>query len=169
MLHLGKKNQKLVIFASNSTYFMKAVSVIGLLVFLGIAGLPVFAQHSGDVFEKIKSGSKSDGKIEIIQEEQLYQSVNEHIYYQRSRKGIPGYRINIASEKNRKLAESERSRFIQLYPDISPYLEYVAPSFNVYVGDFRKRSDVYKKFRDIKLDFPKAYIVEVNINFPKLD
>ena len=159
----------MVIFASNSKYFMKAVSVIGLLIFLGIARLPVFAQHSVDVFEKVESRSESGGKIEIIQEEQLYQSVNEHIHYQESQKGIPGYRINIVSEKNRKLAESERSRFIQLYPDISAYLEYVAPSFNVYVGDFRKRNDVYRRFRDIKLDFPKAYIVEVNINFPKLD
>lgn len=148
---------------------MKAVSVISLFILSWIAGLTSFGQHSQDVFKIVESPAESGGEVDIVQDEKLYQSMNEHIHYQRNQKGIAGFRINIASEKNRKLAEAERARFLRLYPNIEAYLEYVAPSFNVYVGDFRKRSDVYQKFRDVKLDFPKAYIVPMNINFPKLD
>lgn len=148
---------------------MKAVSVISLFILNWIAGLSAFGQHSQDVFKIVESPSKSGGEVDIVQNEKLYQSMNEHIHYQRNQKGIAGFRINIASERNRKLAEAERARFLRLYPNIEAYLEYVSPSFNVYVGDFRKRSDVYQKFRDVKLDFPKAYIVPMNINFPKLD
>jgi hypothetical protein len=148
---------------------MKLVSVILPIVYLFICGLESYAQGSKDVFEIVQQKSASGGEIEIVQEDRLYRSVNEHIRFQRNQKGIPGYRINITSEKNRKLAEAERARFLQLYPDINAYLEYVAPSFNVYVGDFRKRSDVYKKFRQVKTEFPNAYIVPMSINFPKLE
>lgn len=139
-----------------------------MFVFLWLAGLPAFAQ-SINVFEKVEGQSDAGGKVEIVQDDKLYQSVNEHIHYQRNQKGIPGYRINISSEKNRKLAESERSRFLKLYPDVNAELKYVAPSFNVYVGNYRKRSDVYKIFREVKEEFPNAYIVPMSINFPKLD
>lgn len=148
---------------------MRISYFIALLSFLVLTGARSSAQTSFDVFEKLESESPSGGGIKIVQEEELYRSVNEHIHYLRNQQGIPGYRINITSEKNRKLAEEERARFLRLYPDINAYLEYVSPSFNVYVGDFRKRSDVYKKFQEIKKQFPKAYIVEMNINFPKLD
>ncbi len=65
-------------------------------------------------------------------------------------------------------AMNERSRFIKEYPEIPTYLEYEAPNFKIYVGDFRSKLEGFKTYKQIGKEFRNAFIVPAHINLPKL-
>ena len=52
---------------------------------------------------------------------------------------------------------------------MAAYRSYVNPYFKVTVGDFRTRSEAMQLLMEIKSDFPAAFIVKENINYPVID
>lgn len=86
--------------------------------------------------------------------------------------GMEGFRIQIyySSVRNaREESAKAMARFINLFPDIMPYAEYLPPGyFLVRAGDFRTKTEAYKYLVLIRNEFPNAYTVPAIIAFPDL-
>lgn len=124
-----------------------------------------------DIFKKISEPTANTGMVTIIQDEQLKVLVSRYIEYRRKEGRIPGYRIRIFSDSGtsaRQRAWGERSRFLKIFPDIPTYLEYEAPNFKVYVGDFRTKIEGFKAYKQIGRDFKSAFLIQSRIYLPKL-
>jgi hypothetical protein len=124
-----------------------------------------------NVFKKITAPVANGGKIAINQGSDIEFLVNKYIEYKKKRGTISGYRIRIFSDSGtsaRQKASSERSKFMSTYPDIPTYLDYKAPNFNVYVGDFRTKTEAFIASKQIKKVYRSAFITQTEINLPKL-
>lgn len=148
-----------------------------LLLVVVLLSSPIWAQENqtstgcSDVFQCLTATTTGTGKLKVIQDEKLKAQVLRHVEWHRTQKGMQGYRIRIYSNSGQtanKQASGERARFMKLYPDVESYLQFDTPNYKVYVGDFRTKSDAYAFLVKIKAEFPKAFLVEQKINFPKL-
>ena len=55
-----------------------------------------------------------------------------------------------------------------MYPGIQAYRSYASPNFKVTVGNFRTRLDAEALLRQIKGDFPDAFIVRERFKYPSI-
>jgi hypothetical protein len=46
------------------------------------------------------------------------------------------------------------------------HVKYISPNFRVRVGDFRTKNEALKLYREIKSNYPVAFIVADEIDFP---
>ena len=60
-------------------------------------------------------------------------------------------------------------RFKAAYPGHGAYRSFASPYFKVTVGDFRTKSEAMQLMRSLKSDFPSAFVVKENINYPIVD
>ena len=83
-----------------------------------------------------------------------------------------GYRVRIFFD-NRQSARHDSEQMVEafekLYPGVPAYRSYVNPYFKITVGDFRTKSEAMSFLRRIIGEFPKAFIVKENIEYPVLD
>ena len=114
-------------------------------------------------------GGKAD--VEIYQSHEVATSLRKQIQIN-SRRVMNGYRVRIFFD-NRQTAriESEEmlEKFESMYHDVKAYRTYVNPYFKVTVGDFRTKSEAMELLSRIKRDFPSAFVVKENIEFPVVD
>ena len=114
-------------------------------------------------------GGKAD--VEIYQSHEVATSLRKQIQTN-SRRVMNGYRVRIFFD-NRQTAriESEEmlEKFESMYHDVKAYRTYVNPYFKVTVGDFRTKSEAMELLSRIKRDFPSAFVVKENIEFPVVD
>ncbi len=85
---------------------------------------------------------------------------------------ISGYRVRIFfdnKQSSRTASEETYNAFVAKYHDVTAYRSYVNPYFKVTVGDFRTKSEAMQLLRRIKHEFPSAFIVKENINYPVID
>lgn len=79
---------------------------------------------------------------------------------------LKGYRIKIFfdnSQSARSKAEEIQISFSEKYPTTATYLEYVAPHFNVMVGDFIGYQEALLFLNSVVKDYPKSFIVPQEI------
>lgn len=147
-----------------------------LVIFLTLLAGVAYGQQnasgttSNDIFKKIET--ESDGNIRFSQPDSLHNLILKHIAANRQQKGIPGYRIRIFSDLGmdaRQKSAQTKTAFYEKYPDIPIYREYDSPYFKVYVGDFRTKIEAIKCLKRIKPNFPSAFVVPDQINYPELD
>jgi hypothetical protein len=84
---------------------------------------------------------------------------------------LDGWRVQIFFEggnKSYQLALNKKSSFIANYSEIPVYLTFNAPYYKVRVGDFRNRSEAEILLKELKENYPNAFLVKTVINFPKL-
>ena len=114
-------------------------------------------------------GGKAD--VEIYQSHEVATSLRKQIQTN-SRRVMNGYRVRIFFD-NRQTAriESEEmlEKFESMYHDVKAYRTYVNPYFKVTVGDFRTKSEAMELLSRIKVEFPGAFVVKENIEFPVVD
>ncbi|MCS6820410.1 MAG: SPOR domain-containing protein [Microscillaceae bacterium] len=77
---------------------------------------------------------------------------------------MQGYRIQIYRGKSLEEAKQARQRSYDLFPDITPYLEYKAPNYRVKVGDFLDQTEYIVVYNRLKREFPTALIVPALVN-----
>lgn len=125
-----------------------------------------------DIFKlmpKKSEGGMAD--VEIFQSDSLAKAMQKHVALNSDRT-LSGYRVRIFFD-NRQSARSESEttlkRFESLYHDVSAYRSYANPYFKVTVGDFRTKSEAMELLERIKNEFPSAFVVKENINFPVVD
>jgi hypothetical protein len=120
-----------------------------------------FSRQFPDIFQKINSKQDPD----------LVELVNLHIRKNQQGGTMPGFRIEIffSSELNaRQKAQNIKNEFLAAYPDYNVYITYISPDFKVRIGNFRTRNEALKVMNEIKIQFPKAFVVPELIELPKL-
>ena len=83
----------------------------------------------------------------------------------------PGYRVQIyfgSGSSARSKSLKVKTDFLSSYPDVKAYIIYQSPDFKVRVGDFRTRSEALRLQKKIARDYPNAFIVPDEIQFPDL-
>lgn len=112
-----------------------------------------------------------DADVNVNQSGNILSSMKEHISAN-SKRTIPGYRVRIFFDnKQTARTESENTlkKFNGLFPDVMAYRIYANPYFKVTVGDFRTKSEAMALLTRIKGDFPSAFVVKENIEYPVVD
>lgn len=113
----------------------------------------------------------SDADVDVRQSQLINGSMAAHIESNASRT-MSGYRVRIFFDNRqsaRKESENVLKRFHAIFPDVMAYRLYANPYFKVTVGDFRTRSEAMALLARIKGDFPSAFVVKENIEYPAVD
>jgi hypothetical protein len=82
-----------------------------------------------------------------------------------------GFRIRLYFASTRTAREESASvirRFNELYPHIQAYRSFASPNFKVTAGNFRTRLEAEALLRQIKVDFPDAFIVRERFKYPSI-
>lgn len=74
-----------------------------------------------------------------------------------------GYRIQIYFGNDKLQAKDVRSKYLNAFPTSKAYEVYEIPNFKVRVGDFRTRLEAYQFLKQLKSEFPGAFIVQSEI------
>ena len=109
--------------------------------------------------------------VKISQTEAVQDAMRRQVAENETRT-LGGYRVRIFFDnKQSARVESEETlrRFEGMYHDVVAYRTYANPYFKVTVGDFRTRSEAVKLLERIKGEFPSAFVVKENIEFPVVD
>lgn len=107
-------------------------------------------------------------KVEIVQDYKIKQLLEKHVEIN-SKAPIKGYRVKIHFGTDKNKAKEVKGSFIAKFPDVPAYEKYDQPNFNIRVGDFRTKLEAYKFLKEIQPDFPAAFIVQDEIEFPALN
>ena len=134
----------------------EAMKRIFLLFFLGILiNLPLLAQTASDSIQK-----------DVHADPRLQTLVGKHVEVNTHGKE-KGYRVQIYFGADKTKANEFKARFLGRYSgDIKAYEVYDVPNFKIRVGDFRSRLDAYRFLKKIRAEFPSAFIVESEIEYP---
>jgi hypothetical protein len=95
--------------------------------------------------------------------------VEKRIQINKKKGTIPGYRVQIYFGSQRSDANDAKTKFNTLFPNIDCYLIYQQPYFKVRAGDFRTRLEATNLDRKIVKEFNSVFIVEDEINLPRLN
>jgi len=142
---------------------MRFISMIGLFLLLQMASL---AQYN------------SDGRVVVIQDKWVdtvlhqYEALRLRIMEDPDNKAIPGYRIQIFSDSginSSDRAKQARDQFLFRFPYIQAYVSWKAPNYRVRVGDFKIRLEAEKVLQTIINDYPNAWVIKDEINFPLMN
>jgi hypothetical protein len=115
---------------------------------------------------------KDPGNIRLIQDNKVDLLVSKHIQINQNRKGIDGFRIQIffdSGNNSKTRAKSIYESFLAKYPNIGVYLTFRTPNYKVRVGDFRTKLDAQRFLNEIIADYPNAWIIDDQINLPKVE
>jgi len=120
----------------------------------------------------------SDGRV-IVKQDKLVDSVLHHYEAMRLRimenpdnKAIPGYRIQIFFDSglnSSDRAKQARDEFLFRFPEIQAYVSWKTPNYRVRIGDFKTRLEAEKTLQLIMIDYPNAWVIKDEINFPSLN
>ncbi len=153
-------------------------------IFLIISGVFLFQMAAAQVtFPALSDTMVSDtagneeinlnilDNLDINQDSRLEKMLKWHVENNKKRDGIDGFRVEIffSSALNAKeQALNKKKEFLSKYPDHDVHVKFTAPNFRVRVGDFRTKNEALKLHKQIQDDYPGAFIVPDNINFPLL-
>jgi hypothetical protein len=133
---------------------MKRILSLFLLFLLVHCGLT--AQTASDSIQK---GVVADPRLQTL--------VGKHVEVNTHAKE-KGYRVQIYFGADKAKANEFKAKFLNRYSgDVKAYEIYDVPNFKIRVGDFRSRLDAYRFLKKIKSEFPSAFIVESEIEYPE--
>jgi len=110
--------------------------------------------------------------LDVHQNPKTKELLERKIQLNKNNQTTPGYRVQIyfgSGSSARLRAMKVKTDFLSSYPDVKAYIIYQSPDFKVRVGDFRTRSDALRLQKKIARDYPNAFIVPDNIQFPDLN
>ncbi len=116
--------------------------------------------------------SQDEGNVQIIQDDRIDTLLQRHIELNEQDHQIEGWRINIffeAGNYSKRLAIEAKSEFVNKYADVPCYLIFQEPYYKVRIGDYRTKMEAEKFLNEIERDYPNAFVVQDDINFPSLD
>lgn len=121
---------------------------------------------SGKNLANAQTKTTDTAKVEIVQSEKIKELADKHIQIN-EKAHIRGYRVKIHFGTDKSKSKEIKAEFIAKYPDVPAYEKYDQPNFNIRVGDFRTKLEAYKFLRKVQVDFPAAFLVQDDIEFPK--
>lgn len=119
-------------------------------------------------FSFAQTTATDTGKVELVQDYKIKELVNKHIAIN-SETPVKGYRIKIHFGADKNKAKEIKAKFISKFPDVPAYEKYDQPNFNIRVGDFRTKLEAYKFLKEVQIEFPSAFLVQDEIELPKID
>lgn len=117
------------------------------------------------------SQETENSNIKIIQDNRISELVSTHIELNKVKPGIIGWRVQIffdSGNNSKTNANTLLEEFRIKYPGLKAYIVFQEPYYKVRVGDYRNRMEAEKIQKLILVDFPNAFIVKDEINFPDL-
>jgi len=133
---------------------------------------PIIVAEQLPFFDSLISHEPNKGSIVIQQDSRITQLIINHEKLNvENESKFAGWRIQIynsSGSESRKEAENIRNKFLANYPELTAYLIYQPPFFKIRVGDFRTREEAFSLYKKIIVEFPISYLVNDNINLPKL-
>lgn len=115
---------------------------------------------------------KNQGNIQIIQDAQVDSLMQMFIKKNEVHPEIKGFRIEIyfeAGTNSKQKALEAKSGFVEVFPEVSSYLLFQQPYYKVRIGDFRTKMEAETFLKQIEKEYPNAFVVPDEINFPPLD
>jgi len=137
-----------------------------------LASVALLLMISGAFAQEMRQGQvivKQDAKLDSLISK--YTILRQQALAFEDNKGIPGYRIQIYFDSginSGERARKEKNEFETLYPHITGYITWKAPNYRVRVGDFRSRLDAEKALLEISGDYPNAWVIKDEINYPPI-
>jgi len=128
--------------------------------------------HYVPYFKLIQQPVPSGGCVIVHQDPEVKRLFEYMELHNAKTKSMPGFRIRIYRQNSQQARQKSLdlvADFIAKYPEFACYRYYDNPYFKVSVGDFRTRFEAMKIFKLVSKDFPEAFIVQENINFPRVD
>jgi len=158
---------------------MKILRILFFIVLLFSCGFRLQAQEMPadsteqphiNIFTLLNMPNYDGYTVSLHQSDLIKQLVDKYIVRNYTKK-TQGFRVRIFfdnSQKARQRVYEIEAAFKELYPNVPTYLSYQDLYFKVTVGDFRNRTDAMRFLTGIQRNYPGAYIVKENINFPSL-
>lgn len=152
-----------------------------ILVALCLGVMTLFAQNTDTLSTKgITVDSTLVGKSVFsvlpsktkVHQSQAISTAFSNVVKANSTRVQSGYRVRIFFDsKQTARAESENvlAKFASAHPGIPAYRSYQNPFFKVTVGDLRTRSEALQLLQQLKGEFPTAFVVKENINYPEVE
>jgi hypothetical protein len=131
-----------------------------LLILFVVLSLSLFSQED------------EGGQLQIIQDPLVDTLLSKHLYLNEQNPGIEGWRIQIffeAGNFSKTQAIEAKAEFVGKYPELRNYLIFQEPYYKVRIGDYRTKIEAEKVLKEIIRDYPNAFVVKDEINFPELD
>ena len=79
-----------------------------------------------------------------------------------------GYRVQLffsSGSNSREQANRVKNEFVSKYPQVSVYVVFKEPNFQVLAGDFRTRAEAVGFLREIETLFPQSFVVKDEIAY----
>ena len=117
-------------------------------------------------------GQDQAGEIKVIQDPRVDSLLQMHKKLNEKNPHIEGWRINIFFESgnnSKKMAVDAKAKFVQSYADVPCYVVFQEPYYKVRVGDYRTRMEAEKLLKELVPEYPNAFVVEDEINYPVID
>lgn len=108
------------------------------------------------------------GKVELVHDYKIKELLNKHVLIN-AETPVKGYRIKIHFGADKNKAKEIKTKFITIFPDVPAYEKYDQPNFNIRVGDFRTKLEAYKFLKEVQIEFPSEFLVQDEIELPKLE
>ena len=140
------------------------------LVFFILTHFGSLSQERPQILVNLAKNEWQSGQIELVQPQQIDRMLMMQISNNRQQKGIPGYRIRIFSQSGltaKQRADDTRASFTRLFPEMEAYQEYNTPNFQIFVGDFRTKTDALRETKRIERIYPGAFIVTAIVDISK--
>jgi hypothetical protein len=110
------------------------------------------------------------GSVNVIEDPRVMLLMGKWKEVQERRDGkLDGWRVKIHFGTDRDKAKSVKTSFLNKHPEVTAYENYAQPLFVILVGDFRTRMEAYKFFLEIKEEYPAAFIVQDEIEMPRVN
>jgi len=133
--------------------------IIVILFFITYLSGSMFAQNNSEPNTVITSDARIDSLLQL------------HIDYSQKFPFIQGYRIQILKASGNEaldIIEESKAEFSEKYVDMPVYFTFNEPDYRVRIGDFRTRLEAEKFLVKISREYPGAWVIQDNINFPNL-
>lgn len=142
---------------------MKVNALLVIMAFIHLLIINVKSQNSPPL---------PSGSVILNESSEIRALVNAHATENGAKKTTEGFRVQILSESGndaKKKAVDAKTSFLMFYPAYTAYLIFQTPNFKIRIGDFRTKLEAYHCQKDIQKNFPNAFIVKDDIQFPSLD
>ncbi len=123
-------------------------------------------------FVAYSQGSYNKQPAVVVHDSLINDLLELHIRSNKQNQSLNGYRVHIYTDtgiRSKVRTENEQATFDEKYPEVASYITYMEPNYRIRVGDFRTRLDATRFLRKIQRDYPHAYVIRENINFPALE
>jgi hypothetical protein len=110
-------------------------------------------------------------KLNIQSSPEIKDLLVRHVRQNKKNNFANGYRLQIyfgSGTNARSQATKVKTDFLAAHPDVKAYLIFKSPDFKVLAGNFRTKSEALKLQKSLIYQYPNAFIVPDEIEFPEL-